>query len=78
MDILSVLLGKYESEMNEHFYEINSILKYPLKENSLNDLNKSVRSYCLLKNQADMLKDIKGQMQAMDAKQAQDNRYNED
>jgi hypothetical protein len=75
MDIIDVLIGQYESEMNEHFFNIDSILRFPHKENALAELNTAVQSYALLKDQAEMLKDIKGQITAMRNQQEQEERY---
>ncbi|MHA2401514.1 MAG: hypothetical protein ACXADH_00865 [Candidatus Kariarchaeaceae archaeon] len=72
MDILDVLIGRYEASMNEYFYEINRILLDQRQEKAIDKLDAAVQKYVKLKEQAEMLKDIKGQMKAMAAKQKQD------
>lgn len=78
MDILDVLIGRYEAAMNEYFFEINSILTDQMQEKAVDKLDSAVQSYCKLKEQAEMLKDIKGQMRAMAAKKKQDSKLDED
>jgi hypothetical protein len=78
MDILDVLIGRYEAAMNEYFFEINSILTDQKQEKAVDKLDSAVQKYCKLKEQAEMLKDIKGQINAMKAKAQQDAQFNED
>lgn len=77
MDILDVLIGRYEASMNEYFYEINGILIDQRQENAIDKLDAAVQKYVRLKERAEMLKDIKGQMKAMAAKKKQDSELDE-
>lgn len=77
MDILDVLIGRYEASMNEYFYEINAILIDQRQDKAVDKLDAAVQKYVKLKEQAEMLKDIKGQMRAMAAKKKQDSELDE-
>lgn len=77
MDILDVLIGRYEASMNEYFYEINGILIDQRQDKAVDKLDAAVQKYVKLKEQAEMLKDIKGQMKAMAAKKKQDSELDE-
>ena len=77
MDILDVLIGRYEASMNEYFYEINGILIDQRQDKAVDKLDAAVQKYVKLKEQAEMLKDMKGQMKAMAAKKKQDSELDE-
>jgi|TARA_B100000287_G_scaffold421636_1_gene462575 hypothetical protein len=72
MDILQVLIARYEANMSERMFEMNASILRPTEKGSLDRLESAVKEYTILKNQVDVLQDLRGQMLASQKFQRQE------
>jgi len=75
MNIIDVVISDYDARMNEYIFEMNAALADPSREGSIERLAKATRGYACTKAQVDILKSMKGQMEAEEDYINQQNKY---
>lgn len=76
MDIVQVLIARYQSKMSEEMFNLNAALMNPVEEEALERLNNAVKKYSILKDQIDILEDLQGQMKSQENYQRQQQEQN--
>lgn len=70
MDIVKILQQSVKANMDEHGFEISSIIDNPLQTNALDSLAHHIKQYTLLRSQLEILSSLSNQVNS--------NKQNED
>lgn len=73
MDIVKVLAGKIHAEMQQHSFEINSVLHDPTKEGAMTRLRDHVQQYADLQAHLSILQKLAGEISTHQEEQPESN-----